>query len=232
MHAPRLRGLRSDRSATYLRMNRSSLVLLTLSLAGTGALLSAVACGDTETGPGATEADASTVDSGGSDAGAVDAAVDTGSTLDAAKQGDGAWASTCRAQAERDVRCDPAADLAKEEANCLARAACAESYRQGVIGPLTSCLNQRPCNTSDDPCFSEAGTLFGGAKTTTYVQACVSKLQGCGEAGTPFKDDYCDPALGIFADQHLDAFSACLTRPCGDVKACFSAAIIAAGCGK
>jgi hypothetical protein len=123
------------------------------------------------------------------------------------------WSNFCRDDAARDQRCGDT----PREAECLAARSCFEaSWRTSAMGGLLSCLVQRECGRSDDPCFDQAGRAVQKTPTMDrYFPACNAYNEQCGGS-----DDYCAPVAALLADAVLSELAACMSKPCSEASPC------------
>lgn len=190
-------------------------------LGAAGALLccavNVLGCSD-----GATSSNSTTTGAGGGSTSTSTGTDMTTATGTGTGTGGGAseYAAYCQAAYDRDVMCGAAMD-ATQVPNCVKQEPCDDAlYRDGALPGLHTCLNARPCMTSDDPCFTMAATAQADtASSTAYGKGCTDALAACTMAGTPFPDDYC-ANYKLAKDSILDKMTPCFAKPCDMVAAC------------
>lgn len=131
----------------------------------------------------------------------------------------GSWAGVCDRAAQRAVACDAGAF---DRAACDAQAACyPRVLRPELVGPLGECVASRPCTESDDKCVADAAQPYvNDPAASQFRDACLARRQACNGG---FVDDYCGEGA-LFSSTVLAAWNDCLSKACGDIRACFDAA--------
>lgn len=105
-----------------------------------------------------------------------------------------------------------------EPARCRARL-----MAPGAPAAFSSCFVSPACG-DEATCLAKAGAVVADKSATDYVSACRAKAEVCGD-DFPKVDDDCTTAVYAFTGVG-PAAAACLERPCGEQKSCFSRALV------
>lgn len=123
----------------------------------------------------------------------------------------------CDAIASR-TSCDGGADTCGGDSRCIAAL-----MLPAALDAFVACYGAPGCGR-EDPCATAAGRAVAGAAGDAYKVDCMQKWQTCRAGGvqSTFRNDDCDP--GVFAGgTTVEAMSACIQKPCGEIDACFDA---------
>jgi hypothetical protein len=135
-------------------------------------------------------------------------------------------AETSTANAEQfvcDARMSHASCPGATSAPCDEAARCrARLMAPGAPEVFSSCFVAPGCG-DEATCIAEAGAVVADRAATDYVSACLAKAEVCGD-DFPKVDDDCTTAVYAFTGVG-PAAAACLQRPCGEQKSCFSRAL-------
>lgn len=147
----------------------------------------------------------------------------SGGTGGGATQSKATLKSYCEGKVAREQKCDPANAGTVEDCLVDADSTCLFSgFRVDVRDAVVSCLNDRACNTGDDPCYYEPGLANPAAGQAEFISACQAKLASCNGS---FGDDICS-ATTLTAAGYTQ-LTACLDEACSAVGDCLDAAVAA-----
>lgn len=132
----------------------------------------------------------------------------------------------CAELKARTERCDAGTF---DAANCASQLTCYQTIvRAEERNALLGCFATRACTVSDDKCVADASAKYATDPTvTSFVKGCTDRRAACSNG---FADDYCGGDFGLFTDEVRAKIQACLSKPCGEIGACFDAVVVAAGC--
>ncbi|MGZ3423864.1 MAG: hypothetical protein ACXVEE_38735 [Polyangiales bacterium] len=177
-------------------------------------------CGGT-TSPDTPNGDATPSDGSASDSTGT---VSDGTTLSDGSTVDTAGFDFCASLKDRAMKCD-----AGPVANCEQQLGCYNSIMRPEDRPgLLTCFATRDCSTSEDKCVADASLKYMSDPTVSaFVGACNDKRTACMSS---FANDYCSYDIGLFTDEARAKVSACVSKPCAEVKTCFDTVFASYGC--
>jgi hypothetical protein len=126
----------------------------------------------------------------------------------------------CQVEYDRDVMCNVGGNPSQVD-ECVNNLPCEEAYfREGLVKEIHTCLAERPCETGEDSCYTEAANAQPDTMSSMAFDAgCMNKLAECQMAGTPFIDDFCYN-FKLTKDSVLDEMTACFGGACGTITDC------------
>lgn len=130
----------------------------------------------------------------------------------------------CASMCDWRIRCN------KDDASCQSECETTEvtisSYRADFVRAMGTCFETLSCDKKDDDCFAAALLQVApNFSSDALFTRCNSVRQGCVSAEKPsFSDDYCFTAM-VLTSAAQASFSACLDRPCEEIRGCMRAAM-------